>query len=196
MMNKLVLVFCLSACVVIMNGCRKSSPPGASSGEASAENPSVSNSLKEIISHRSSWNPILSGFYGSQMPDFAVKDITGKAHNLSDYRGKNVLVVMWAAWCQPCLQEIPHLKALREIMPADKLAILAISNESAGVVRAKAASENLNYTVISHQGTLPKPFSNVRGIPSAFFIRPDGTLKLVSEGMMHLGETKAVILAD
>jgi peroxiredoxin len=198
MMNKLILIFCLSACIVI-NGCRKSSPPKAGGEEQSSSavtNPSISDSLKAVISSRMGWNPILSNFYGKEMPDFTVKDIAGKTYNLKDYRGKNVLVVMWATWCVPCLQEIPHIKALREIMPEDKLAILAISNEPVSVVKATAESEKMNYTVISHQGGLPEPFSNIRAFPSAFFIRPDGTLKLVTEGSMHLGETKSIILAE
>jgi peroxiredoxin len=130
------------------------------------------------------------------MPDFKVKDITGKTHSLSDYRGKNVLVIMWATWCQPCQLEIPHLRALHEIMPADKLAILAISSEPVDVVKAMAKSENINYTVISHQGVLPEPFSSIRGYPTNFFIKPDGTLKLVVEGGSYLGEMKSIILAE
>jgi hypothetical protein len=54
----------------------------------------------------------------------------------------------------------------------------------------------MSYTVVSHQGVLPEPFSSIRGYPSAFFIRPDGTLKLVTEGMSYLGEMKAIILAE
>jgi thiol-disulfide isomerase/thioredoxin len=204
----LVLVFCLLTCVVI-SGCRKSRPrkapasgqfspagAGKSAAEVSTKNLSVSKSLREIISRGSGWSPILGSFYGKELPDFKVGDITGKTQSLSDYRGKNVLVVMWATWCQPCLQEIPHLKALREIMPADKLAILAISSEPAGVIKAMAESENINYTVISYQGILPEPFSSIRGYPTIFFIKPDGTLKLVAEGMTRLGETKSIILAE
>jgi thiol-disulfide isomerase/thioredoxin len=198
----LVLVFCLSACIVT-NGCRKSNPAKAPAGRQpssaakdSTKNLSVSKSLSEIISRGSGWSPILASFYGKEMPDFNVKDITGKTYSLGDYRGKDVLVIMWATWCRPCLQEIPHLKALREIMPADKLAILAISSEPVKTVKATAESEDISYTVISYQGVLPEPFSSIRGYPSAFFIRPDGTLKLVAEGMMHLGEMKSIILAE
>jgi peroxiredoxin len=198
----LLFVFCLLTCAAI-NGCRKSSPqkppasPESSASEkVSNKDDSVSNELGEIISRRSSWNPILKDWYGKTMSDFTVKDIEGKTHSLADYRGKNVVVVMWATWCRPCLQEIPHIVALREIMPADKLAILAISNESVELVKTTARSNNINYTVVSHRGVLPKPFSKIRGYPSAFFIKPDGTLKLVTEGALSLGEMKAVILAE
>jgi peroxiredoxin len=171
-------------------------PTDKAKTDTATKKPPVSKAIEEIIANRYSWNPILTDFYGKEMPDFKFEDITGKTHNLSDYRGKNVLVVMWATWCLPCQEEIPHLIALREIMPADKLAILAISNESARVIKATAQSRKINYTVISYRGTLPEPFSNIRGYPSTFFIRPDGVLKLVIEGGTYLGEMKAIILAE
>jgi peroxiredoxin len=201
----LILVFCLSAAVVL-TGCRKSSPEKVSSSGEGSTASKVSNTnsrtdepsetLAEIISRRSSWSPILANHYGEEMPDFKVKDIKGEVHSLSDYRGKNVLVVMWATWCQPCVQEIPHLVALREIMPVDKLAVLAISNEPVAVIKAMTRDKNINYTVVSYQGVLPKPFSNIRGYPSTFFIKPDGTLKLATEGASYLGEMKSIILAE
>jgi peroxiredoxin len=212
-MTELVLIFCLAACITLV-GCKKSSPAKAPAEKQSSSSPAdkataatdktaapannfaVSKALEEIIARRNSWNPILADYYGKEMPDFKVEDINGKAHSLKDYRGKNVMVVMWATWCLPCVAEIPHLTALREIMPADKLAILAISNEPVDTVKATAQSQNINYTVISNQSSLPEPFSIVRGIPTAFFVRPDGTLKLVVEGGSTLGEMKAIILAE
>ena len=201
---KFILVFGLLTCVA-MSGCGKSSPaqppaneqsPAATTSQTQANKPSMSKAIEDIIVNRRTWNPILTDFYGKEMPDFKVKDIKDNTHSLSDYRGKNVMVVMWATWCQPCMQEVPHLVALREIMPASKLAILAISNEPVDTVKATAESEDINYTVISQRGGLPEPFSIVRGIPTTFFIRPDGTLKLVVEGGSQLGEMKAIILAE
>jgi peroxiredoxin len=210
----LLMVFCLASSVGL-NGCRKSSPPKKSipaasststdnkpavetpaSPKPSPQNPAVSKSLGEIILQRNGWNPILTDFYGKHMPDFKIQDITGKTQSLSDYRGKDVLVVFWATWCVPCMAEVPHLVALREIMKEDKLAILAISNEPANVVKSTAEKRNMTYTVISYQGRLPAPFNNVNSIPTAFFIRPDGTLKLVVEGGEPLSEMKSIILAQ
>jgi thiol-disulfide isomerase/thioredoxin len=206
----LLMVFCL-AFSVGLNGCRKKSPPAPpsttpketkapaetpSASKPAAANPVISKSLEEIILNRNSWNPILTDFYGKQMPDFEVTDITGKTHSLSAYRGKNVVVVFWATWCVPCMEEVPHLVALREIMSEDKLAMLAISNEPVNVVKSMAEKRNMTYTVIAYQGRLPAPFNNIRGIPTAFFIRPDGTLKLAVEGGAHLSELKSIILAE
>lgn len=178
-------------------GCRKSAPKSTPPVDAvKPEDIQASKSLSEIISRRSGWDPILAQFYDKAVPDFTVKDINGKSHSLSDYRGKEVMVVLWATWCMPCMQEVPHINALRDIMHDSKLAILAISNEPLELVKATAADKNMTYTVISYKGVLPEPFNAARGYPSAFFIRPDGTLKIVTEGSLHLGEMKSIVLAD
>jgi peroxiredoxin len=206
----LILIFCLLSFTAI-GGCRKSSPekksppaPPSTSTEnkTPAQTPSVSKpstetaavpkppaqksavskSLADIVSRRNGWNPILTDFYGKQMPDFEVTDITGKTHRLSAYRGKNVVVVLWATWCVPCMNEVPHLVALRDIMKEDKLAILAISNEPVNIVKSTAEKKNMTYTVISYQERLAEPFGSIRAFPTAFFIRPDGTLKIIVEG--------------
>lgn len=188
----------------LFTGCKKSTPSpeqpseqavSQTSQEADA-NTTNPNALKSIIERRTGWNPILPEFYGKEMPDFQVTDITGKSHSLKDYRGKNVMVVMWATWCNPCMQEVPHLNTLRDIMPEDKLAILAISNENIETVKKTAQSKNMKYTVIATQENLPAPFSEVKGIPTAFYIRPDGTLKVVTEGSTVLGEMKSIISAE
>jgi peroxiredoxin len=201
----LALIFCLLN-FSLFTGCKKSTPApeqpreqekavsqAEQATEANAANPNL---LKSIIARSTSWRPILAEFYGKEMPDFQVTDITGKSHSLKDYRGKNVMVVMWATWCQPCMQEVPHLNTLRDIMPEDKLAILAISNENIETVKNTAENKKMKYTVIATQQNLPEPFSKVEGIPTVFYIRPDGTLKVVAEGSSVLGEMKSIILAE
>jgi thiol-disulfide isomerase/thioredoxin len=46
---------------------------------------------------------------------------------LSQYKGKYVLLHLWASWCVPCIEEMPALQALRKKYPADKIALLNVS---------------------------------------------------------------------
>jgi peroxiredoxin len=201
----LALIFCLLN-FSLFTGCKKSTPAPeqpqkqeqavSQTEQATDVNAINPNSLKSIIARSTSFRPILTEFYGKEMPDFQVTDITGKSHSLKDYRGKNVMVVMWATWCRPCMEEVPHLNTLREIMPEDKLAILAISSENIETVKKTAQDKDMKYTVIATQQNLPEPFSKVEGIPTSFYIRPDGTLKVITEGSSVLGEMKSIILAE
>jgi len=51
---------------------------------------------------------------GQPWIDFTAMDIDGQVHSLSDYKGKVVLVDVWASWCSPCKAEMPHLEKLEK----------------------------------------------------------------------------------
>ena len=149
-------------------------------------------SLEDIIKAAKTWEPSFKSWYGKPAPDFTLTDIAGKEQKLSDYRGKNVLLVFWATWCPPCKIEIPHLIELRKTVSKDDLAILAISNENPSVVKKFAAQAKINYTILLDQVPLPAPYSSISAIPSAFFINPEGKIKLGTTGLLSLAEIKAI----
>jgi cytochrome c biogenesis protein CcmG/thiol:disulfide interchange protein DsbE len=151
-------------------------------------------SLKDIIQAARTWEPSFTAWYGKPAPDFALTDLDGKEHKLSDYKGKKVLLVLWATWCPPCRKEIPDLIELRETVSEDKLAMLAISNEKPDLVKSFVAQAKLNYTVLLDQGTLPGPYNTIKAIPSSFFIDPEGKIKLATSGLVSLSEIKAILL--
>jgi|SRR5579859_2994394 len=70
-------------------------------------------------------------FQGRPVPSFEVQDRAGKAVRLSDFRGRVVIVNMWATWCPPCRAEMPSLERLAARYPKD-LTVLAVSNDSDG----------------------------------------------------------------
>jgi len=152
--------------------------------------------LSEVVRGARTWQPAFQNWYGKSAPDFTLPDIAGKNHTLSDYRGRNVMIVFWATWCNPCLREIPHLVELRNTIGNDKLAILAISNEEPYRVRHFSDKQNINYTVLLAAKSLPSPFSNVNAIPCSFFIQPDGKIKLATVGLLSLAPMKAIIHAE
>jgi peroxiredoxin len=154
-------------------------------------------SIQAIIKNaQQRWDAVFPESWGKPAPDFTLTDIDGAPHKLSDYRGKDVILVFWATWCGPCKLEVPHLKALRESYSKDKLAILAISNEAAGLVKGFVAEQGINYTVLLSPDTLPSPYSEVKFIPSSFFIDPQGNVKLAIRGIVQAEDAKAILQAQ
>ena len=134
--------------------------------------------LSDIIRNRRGWGPIEQSWFGKPAPDFTVTDIDGKSHKLSDYRGKDVIVVLWATWCRPCMMEIPHLIALQNTLGKEKLAILGISfiNNRTGETPEKIkafASQNprINYALISaNLAEIPRIVCGVLAFPMIPFM--------------------------
>ncbi|HEX2594329.1 MAG TPA: TlpA disulfide reductase family protein [Rhizomicrobium sp.] len=59
------------------------------------------------------------------LPDVAFSDARGVRHTLEEYRGRYVLLNLWATWCAPCVKELPSLAKLQKAM-GDKLAVVAV----------------------------------------------------------------------
>ena len=223
--RRTVAVFAIIlATVVIWTGCKKQpaeqpdtehtshdqSPPEPL--PAGSEEPTKTNtepaavakvSLNDVIKAARSWGPAYQSWYDKPAPDFTLTDITGKQHKLSDYRGKNVIIVLWAAWCGPCIMEIPHLVELQNTVGGDKLAILGIScisprNTAKMVKDFVKQTKIINYPVFSPEASsVPTPFDNQAGyIPCSFFIDSEGKIKLATIGLLSLPEMKAVLQAE
>jgi peroxiredoxin len=209
--GRLIIIFTIIPVVIIIwTGCKKR-PAEPTDTEQHQHEPAQSEpvtklvpygpiatakvSLSDIIKAARTWRPAYTHWYGKPAPDFALVDLAGKEHKLSNYRGKNVLLVFWATWCGPCLKEIPGLIELRKAIGEDKLAMLAISNEGLDKVKKFVAQEKINYTVLTDPGDLPGPYNTINSIPSSFFINPEGKIKLATSGLISFAEIKAVFQA-
>lgn len=60
-------------------------------------------------------------------PATPFKDASGKVHTLADFKGKVLIVNLWANWCAPCKEEIPSLAKLQTDMAGKDLAIVPVS---------------------------------------------------------------------
>lgn len=68
---------------------------------------------------------------GEAMPDVAFEDMAGKRVSLADFKGKPLLVNIWATWCGPCVAEMPTLEKLAT-QRAGKLQVIAVSQDMKG----------------------------------------------------------------
>ena len=157
--------------------------------------------LKDVIEAAKKWAPSYPSWYGKPAPNFTVTDLQGKKHRLSDYRGKNVLIVFWTTWCPPCRLEIPHLIELRKTIDEDELVVLGISNEKRNLVKKVVDEVGINYTVLLEKDDMPEPFGVLRifkttGIPCSFYIDPEGKIKLATSGLTTLRDIKNILKAE
>jgi thiol-disulfide isomerase/thioredoxin len=66
---------------------------------------------------------------GSVLPDFEFTDFTGAHHQLSDLKGRFVLLDFWATWCVPCMEDLPILKKTYADFHAQGFEILGMDGE-------------------------------------------------------------------
>src|SRR5262245_23478164 len=72
-----------------------------------------------------------------QLPDLAFEDGDGQPKKLSDWRGKTVLVNLWATWCVPCRKEMPALGRLQERLSGPNFEVVAINIDTRDPEKAK-----------------------------------------------------------
>lgn len=65
--------------------------------------------------------------YAIKAPDFTLRTVQGDLFNLSDYKGKVVLLNFWGTWCGPCRREIPDFNKLHDKYQKDGLEIVGIT---------------------------------------------------------------------
>jgi thiol-disulfide isomerase/thioredoxin len=62
-----------------------------------------------------------------RLPDLVFEDADGKPRKLSDWRGRTVLVNLWATWCVPCRKEMPALESLQTRLGGPNFEVVAVN---------------------------------------------------------------------
>lgn len=106
--------------------------------------------------------------------DFSVKTFDNQTVPLSQYRGKIVILDLFATWCPPCRMEIPHFVELQEKY-ADRLAVVGLSYDQGPVKKVKAFAEEMkiNYELYWGSKEIAKHVG-LRGIPHTLILDAEG----------------------
>ena len=139
-------------------------------------------------------DPAFAKWVGQAAPDFSVTTLDGQTIQLSELKGKRVVLDFWATWCPPCVKEIPHFIQLRNEASAEELVLVGISTEDADTLKAFVKKQGVNYPIGSAEN-LPTPYKDVEGIPTTFFIDRQGVIQDVFVGYHEFATLKTHALA-
>lgn len=128
-----------------------------------------------------------SAFAGNNAPSsFMLKDMTGIKHQLSNYKGKWVLVNYWATWCAPCLEEVPDLVNLYDHRKKKDLMILGVvfDYQSTKDVTDYVDDMLMSYPIVLGDDTVTAQIGSSDVLPTTFIYNPQGELVKIKRGLV------------
>ena len=128
-----------------------------------------------------------------QAPKAPMVGDAGKWVPLAVFRDKTLILNFWATWCAPCVTELPSLDRLAKALPAGKVVVIGVTEDAGGLAAAKPFLERLGLStmlVFADPGQRLQRAFSVRGLPTTFIIRPDGTVHGRVEGPMDWDRTE------
>lgn len=103
-----------------------------------------------------------------RLPDLAFEDGEGKPKKLSDWRGKTVLLNLWATWCVPCRKEMPALEALQTRLGGSDFEVVAVNIDTRDPDKPKTFLKEANLTRLGYfTDQKAKVFQDLKGIGRA-----------------------------
>ena len=116
-------------------------------------------------------------------PEFVRMDLDHKRLDLNTYRGKVVLLNLWATWCAPCQVEMPSFVAWQKKYGPQGLQVIGISmDDDPALVRSMNGKLKLNYPVVMGDVKLGDLYGGVLGLPITFLIDRHGVIQAEFQG--------------
>ena len=117
--------------------------------------------------------------------DFALPDIDGENHALSDYRGRVVMLNFWATWCPPCRREMPSMQRLYDKYRERGLVVVAVNQwEDPDLVFEFTGRLSVDPTfpiLFDRESRVAEDYG-VKGMPTTFLIDKDGQIRFRAIG--------------
>ena len=116
---------------------------------------------------------------GSKAHGFKYLDINGKEVSLDDFKGRYVYIDIWATWCAPCREELPHLQMLEKAFQGTNISFVSISTDQDEAKWKQTVKDEKMGGIQLHTGG-DEDFLNafrVKGIPRFILINPEGRIE-------------------
>lgn len=133
---------------------------------------------------------------GDDAPDFKLQQVNDNNEleevQLSDFKGKGIMLNFWATFCKPCEAEMPFMEELYPIYKEQGIEIIAVSLDSTELV--------IDRFIDKYDLTFPVPYDKrgqvsdlykIGPIPTTYFISPEGVIVEKIEGALKLEQLEA-----
>jgi thiol-disulfide isomerase/thioredoxin len=139
----------------------------------------------------------------NRLPDLAFSDASGKARQLSEWRGRTVLLNLWATWCVPCRKEMPALDALQAKLGSDTFEVVTVNIDTRNLDKPKTWLADAGIKQLGYYGDpSAKVFQDLKaigkatGMPTTLLIDPQGCELGVLAGPAEWASEDAVKLVS
>jgi len=106
---------------------------------------------------------------GLKVPELAFRDAEGKPLSLEHWRGRTVLLNLWATWCVPCRKEMPALDALEKKLGSPGFEVVAVNIDTRDADKPKAFLKELGANTLAYYAdSSAKTFQDLKSIGRAF----------------------------
>jgi thiol-disulfide isomerase/thioredoxin len=116
-----------------------------------------------------------------RLPDLTFEDADGKPKKLSDWRGRIVLVNLWATWCVPCRKEMPALEGLQAKLGGPNFEVVAVNIDTRDAEKPKNFLKEANLTRLGYfSDQKAKVFQDLKavgralGMPTSVLVDGEG----------------------
>ena len=122
----------------------------------------------------------------NQIPSVTLKTYAGESVTFGPNDGKVTLVVFWATWCVPCIEEVPQLKDFHKRFADRGFRVIAINidDPEGNTAPTMLRQFEINYPVLVEvDEKAEKAFGGLRALPTSFLVGRDGVVKRKLEGL-------------
>jgi thiol-disulfide isomerase/thioredoxin len=116
-----------------------------------------------------------------RLPDLAFRDATGAERRLADWRGRTVLLNLWATWCVPCRKEMPALEALESKLGGPGFEVVAVNIDTRDGDKPRAWLKEVGIDRLAYYADpTAKVFQDLKimgraaGMPTTLLVDPAG----------------------
>lgn len=133
-----------------------------------------------------------------EIPAFSFRNGAGKDLTLADFKGRVVLLNLWATWCAPCRKEMPDLAELQKEMGGPGFEVVALSLDRKGADASSAFLKETgagNLALYTDQESKALAAVNALGLPATLLVNKDGkeAARLLGPAPWSSDEAKAII---